>query len=242
MPSSSHARSVNQVEAASVMMLNNPIWHALSHQHEHFSEGGDQARRYFPEISPLAGTVDTSERSYLQLAGMLRTEQVAALFLEEPVSSLPGCDIVHGLPLHQMVWEGGHVTAANPGELLDKNDAPEMLALAEMTKPGPFALRTIELGRYIGIRKSGKLVAMAGERLHLPGHTEVSAVCTHPEHRGHGYASELVVATVNAIMQRGDVPFLHVAGENSSAIRVYEKLGFRTRRILHLAVGKRNSA
>jgi ribosomal protein S18 acetylase RimI-like enzyme len=242
MPISSHARSLDPVRAASSTLLDNPIWHALSHQHEHFSEGSDQARRYFPEISPLAGTVDTSPTSYLQLAGMLRSEQVAGLFLEEPPSALPGCEIVHGLPLHQMVWEGGHVTAANPGELLDKNDAPEMLALAEMTKPGPFAMRTIELGRYTGIRKSGKLVAMAGERLRLPGYTEVSAVCTHPDHRGHGYASDLVVATVETITQRGDVPFLHVAAENSSAIRVYEKLGFRTRRILHLAVVKRKSA
>jgi len=207
MPSSSHARSVDPGRIASSTMLDNPIWYALSHRHAHFCEGDDRARRYFPEVTPLAGTVDLSTESYLKLAGMLRTGQMAGLFLDEPHSYLPGCEIVQALPLNQMVWEGGHVAVAHPPELLDKKDAREMLALAELTKPGPFAMRTIELGKYIGIRKSGKLVAMAGERLQIPGYTEVSAVCTHPEHRGHGYASDLVVAMVETITQRGDIPF-----------------------------------
>jgi predicted GNAT family acetyltransferase len=222
-------------------MLDNPVWHSLSQRHAHFSEGGDRAKRYSPEITVLAATVDSSAESYFKLAEMLRSGQVAGLFLELPAASLPGCDIVHGRPLNQMVWEGGHVASASLGEILDKKDAPEMLALAELTKPGPFAIRTIEMGRYIGIRKSGKLVAMAGERLQMPGYTEVSAVCTHPDHRGNGYASDLVLAMVRTIIQKGDIPFLHVAAENATAVRVYEKLGFRTRRILHLAVVKRGS-
>jgi ribosomal protein S18 acetylase RimI-like enzyme len=222
--------------------LDNPIWHALSQRHARFCEGNDWARRYFPDVTSLAATLDLSAESYLKLAELLPSGQMAGLFLEASASSLPGCEIVRALPLNQMVWEGGHVVAANPGELLDKNDAQEMLALAELTQPGPFAMRTIELGKYIGIRRSGKLVAMAGERMQMPGFTEVSAVCTHPEHRGHGYASGLVVAMVETITQRGEIPFLHVAAENASAIRVYEKLGFRTRRILHLAVVKRKPA
>lgn len=241
MPNPSHAHFVGPVQAASATILDNPVWHALAQRHAHFSQGNGRAKRYSPEITQLAGTVDSSPESYLKLAEMLRSGQTAGLFLEAPASSLPGCDIVRGLPLNQMVWEGGHVVASKPGELLNKKDAPEMLALAELTKPGPFAVRTIEMGKYIGIRKAGKLVAMAGERLQMPGYTEVSAVCTHPEHRGHGYASDLVIAMVETITQKGDVPFLHVAAENATAIRVYEKLGFRTRRILHLAVVKRKS-
>jgi ribosomal protein S18 acetylase RimI-like enzyme len=241
MQSTSHALTVYAVGATSSTVLDNPIWHALSQTHARFSEGNDKARRYFPDVTTLAGTVDSSGESYLKLSEILPSGQMAGLFLESPGASLPGCEIVHGLPLNQMVWEGGHVVAANPGELLDKSDARQMLALAELTKPGPFAFRTIELGRYIGIRKSGKLVAMAGERLRMPGYTEVSAVCTHPEHRGHGYASDLVLAMVETIKQRGDIPFLHVAAENTSAIRIYEKLGFRTRRILQLAGVKRQS-
>lgn len=242
MPNPSHTHFVDPVRIESSTMLDNPVWHALSQRHVRFSEGDGRAKRYLPEVTSLAGTVDSSAESYLELAEMLRSGQMAGLFLEAPSSSLPGCDIVRGLPLNQMVWEGGHVVANNPGELLGKKDAQEMLALAELTKPGPFAIRTIEMGRYIGIRKSGKLVAMAGERLWIPGYTEVSAVCTHPEHRGHGYASDLVVAMVETIIQKGDIPFLHVAAENAAAIRVYEKLGFRARRILHLAVVKRKSA
>jgi ribosomal protein S18 acetylase RimI-like enzyme len=241
LPNSSHVHFGGPIQALSATMLDNPVWHALSQRHAHFSEGGSRAKRYSPEITQLAATVDSSAESYFKLAEMLLSGQMAGLFLESPASSLPGCDIVRALPLNQMVWEGGHVVAANAGEVLDKKDALEMLALAELTKPGPFAIRTIEMGRYIGIRKSGKLVAMAGERLQMPGYTEVSAVCTHPEHRGHGYASDLVTAMAETIIQKGDIPFLHVAAENATAIRVYEKLGFRTRRIVHLAVVKRKS-
>lgn len=242
MSSSNHAHSVDSSRVAPSTVLDNAVWHALSQRHARFCEGNVRARRYFPEITSLAATVDSSAESYLQLAELLRSGQTAGLFLESPVSSVPGCEIVHALPLNQMVWDGGNVVAGNPGELLDKDDAREMLALAALTQPGPFAIRTIELGKYIGIRKSGKLVAMAGERMQMPGYTEVSAVCTHPDHRGHGYASELVPAMVEAITRRGEVPFLHVAAENASAIRVYEKLGFRIRRVLHLAVVKRKSA
>jgi predicted GNAT family acetyltransferase len=104
-----------------------------------------------------------------------------------------------------------------------------MLALVERTKPGPFRARTIELGTYLGIRRDGALVAMAGERLHPPGWTEISAVCTDPAFRGQGLATRLVLAVAAGIRARGDVPFLHAAATNTNAIRLYESLGFRLR-------------
>jgi predicted GNAT family acetyltransferase len=113
-----------------------------------------------------------------------------------------------------------------------------MVALAQLTEPGPFRERTIELGAFFGIFESGRLVAMAGERMHLPHHVEVSAVCTHPDARGRGYARMLITTVIDGIRQRGKIPFLHSFADNYPANRVYESLGFRQRRTFELAVLK----
>lgn len=105
-----------------------------------------------------------------------------------------------------------------------------MLDLVALTQPGPFLPRTVELGRYLGIRHEGRLIAMAGERLRPPGWTEISAVCTHPDHRGRGLAGLLIRAVAAGIRERGDVPFLHAAADNIQAIRLYESMGFVLRR------------
>lgn len=113
---------------------------------------------------------------------------------------------------------------------LGEADAPEMLDLVAWTQPGPFLARTVSLGTYLGFRSEGALVAMAGERMHLPGWTEISAVCTDPAFRGRGLAARLVRAVGAGIRARGEVPFLHTAASNVNAIRLYESLGFRLRR------------
>ncbi len=115
-------------------------------------------------------------------------------------------------------------------------DADEMMALVELTKPGPFSIRTHELGSYLGIRDNGKLVAMVGERMRLDGYTEISAVCAHPDYRGRGYPHALIKALSNTILERGEVPFLHVFSDNQSAIALYEKLGFTFRKTLQLTI------
>ena len=112
-----------------------------------------------------------------------------------------------------------------------------MLALVERTRPGPFLPRTIELGTYLGVRDDGVLVAMAGERLHPPGWTEISAVCTDPAARGRGLATRLVRALVHGIRARGEQPFLHAAADNP-AIGLYESLGFRHRRGVTFAAAR----
>jgi predicted GNAT family acetyltransferase len=116
---------------------------------------------------------------------------------------------------------------------LTQADVPEMLALTELTKPGPFGSRTHEMGDYFGICRTGVLAAMAGERLRMPGYTEISAVCTRPEHLGKGYASALIEMLAKRICIRGEVPFLHVRSTNVRAIQVYERLGFRKRASFH---------
>jgi predicted GNAT family acetyltransferase len=133
---------------------------------------------------------------------------------------------------------GDQVNGADePGLVsLGPGDVQEMLELVSMTNPGPFAARTIELGAYVGIRHNGVLVAMAGERLHFTGWTEISSVCTAPTYRGRGMASLLVSALIAGIRRRSEDPFLHVIATNTAAIRLYERLGFSIRRNLTIAV------
>jgi predicted GNAT family acetyltransferase len=114
-------------------------------------------------------------------------------------------------------------------EKLDDTDADEMRALADLTKPGPFAERTHELGEFFGVRRNGRLIAMTGERMKLSGFAEVSGVCTHPDHRGMGYAAALIARVAQAILYRGETPFLHAFADNQGAIKLYERLGFSTR-------------
>jgi predicted GNAT family acetyltransferase len=133
------------------------------------------------------------------------------------------------LPLHQMVCAEPLESPKLEVIPLSPADVPEMLQLVEATQPGPFAPRTIELGRYVGVRDRGRLVAMAGERLSLEGYTEVSAVCTDPEFRGQGLGEGLVRVIGSGIQRAGRIPFLHVLEANLGAIGLYQKLGFEGR-------------
>ncbi len=221
-------------------LLDNPIWHALSTRQAAFSEGDDFAKRYPVAVAPLAATRDQSAESYDSLAKLLGPGGQAGLTLNALPAFPAGWTVVHALGLAQMVWTNLVAPPVEHGiEDLNISNIQEMLTLAELTKPGPFGKRTPELGSYIGIRNASQMVAMAGERLRLPGYTEISAVCTHPEHRGRGYASSLVAALIRRITRRGETPFLHVATENVNAIHVYEKLDFKTRRIINLAIVRR---
>lgn len=109
---------------------------------------------------------------------------------------------------------------------LTDDDAGEMLALATLTVPGPYAAKTNRLGGFVGIRRDGRLLAMAGERMKPGRHTEVSGVCTHPDHRGRGYAGFLMRLVAARILARGEEPFLHCYASNAGAIALYRRLGF----------------
>jgi predicted GNAT family acetyltransferase len=142
----------------------------------------------------------------------------------------------------QMIYAGGKLPQSSSDFItLTAADAPEMLDLATLTKPGPFAIRTHELGDYIGIRREGKLVAMSGERMRTIGFTEVSAVCTHPDHLGHGYARGLMVEIMQRILARNETPFLHVRAQNNHAIDLYRRLGYIDRHLFQLAILRRNA-
>jgi predicted GNAT family acetyltransferase len=140
-----------------------------------------------------------------------------------------------------MVAVGPMTPGDDPGGIvpLGDADAEEMLALATLTRPGPFQRNTHRMGQFVGVRIDGRLAAMAGERFRFPGHTEVSGVCTHPDFRGRGLAGRLSRHVAVAIAARGDTAFLHAWQTNTAAIRLYERLGFRLRCEVNVAVLER---
>ncbi len=238
--------------------LDNIIWKALTTRQAEFAESFNQARRFMPEVSPLAAFREPTEEGYESLARLVNSHATIGLFLEAPYEPRSGWEFVAGAPMPEMVYEvaggsfspsldAGPRSADRRGPALSRPkgpeivelsaaDSPDMMELTALTKPGPFGKRTHELGTYLGIRHEGKLVAMAGERLKIPGYTEVSAVCTHPEHTGHGYARILIAEVMRRIVSRGETPFLHVRGDNVLAIELYQRLGFSQRVLLHFAV------
>jgi len=220
--------------------LDNVIWQALTTRQAAFAEICDNARRFNRDVTSLCAFDAPSDTGYDALARLVRDRGTAAVFLERPYEGRAGWEFVGGAPLLEMVCENGSGVGAVSSDVklqeLGTTDSTDMMELTSLTKPGPFGTRTHELGYYVGIRNKGKLVAMAGERLKVPGYTEVSAVCTHPNHLGKGYAQVLTSEVMRRIRERGEKPFLHVRTANTRAVQIYEKLGFRTRVELHYAI------
>ena len=221
--------------------LDNVIWQALTTRQECFAQGCGAARTFIADVGPLSAFEDGEAAGYRSLASLLGGKEIGAVFLNAPYEPREGWEYLAGAPLVQMVHENGGNAIARSTQRIDlvelgSSDSPEMIALTKLTHPGPFGPRTHELGTYLGIRDEGKLVAMAGERLKVAGYTEVSAVCTHPDFLGQGYAAALMSEIMRCIRKRGETPFLHVRQDNARAIALYERLGFRTRWSGHFAV------
>jgi predicted GNAT family acetyltransferase len=222
---------------AQVHLLDNPIWYALSTEQAHLAQGNSLAKRFPREVAAFAALSEQSPAAYQALAEILAGD-IAALALDARLVPPAGWATQLNEEIYQMVMEAPMPPPPKqPFRELTQDDVPAMLALTKLTEPGPFFRRTIELGSYIGIFDAGSLVAMAGERMHLSGFTEVSAVCTHPDFTGRGYGGALMSAVMAGIISRGETPFLHVRIGNP-AIGLYQKLGFKVRAQLHLAVIK----
>jgi ribosomal protein S18 acetylase RimI-like enzyme len=209
--------------------LDNPVWHALTGPHKTVAEGSSRALRYLAEVAPFAALPDERTAEAWDEMRELVGGGGAAIVVDGGTERPDGWTELFRLPLLQMLGEG---VASGPDDGFDElgpADADEMIALVGRTNPGPFASRTVELGDYLGLREGGVLVAMAGTRMRVPGFTEISAVCTEASHRGSGLGTRLVLALVGRIRARGDVPFLHVAAENTTAISLYRTLGFAVR-------------
>lgn len=218
-------------------VLDNVIWHALDTRHRPLRRGTELAARYLSEVSRFAALARPEAEAFAGLATLVAPGETVAFFTAEPLDPPGEWQIARSRTLEQMVCERLVGEGAALTLPLATADIPEMLALAAATEPGPFSAGTIAMGRYYGVRMAGdgRLVAMAGERLRLTGFTEISAVCTDPSFRGHGYARALVAGIAAQALAEGAIPFLHVKTENG-AKALYERLGFRVRRVLYLTV------
>ena len=229
---------------ASSSLLDRVVWSALTTRQQHFVKGGPLARRFDPAVSPFAATKDNSEAALEALARLIAAGDDHVYLLQADEIALPGTLVTDvtakGVLMTEMRPEPGQ-TDTSAIIRLDDKDIPDMVALADLTKPGPFTARTPELGSFWGVRLEGRLAAMAGTRLNLTGHTELSGICCHPDFRGRGLASALSRHVAAQIRAQGDTPFLHAYADNHGAITLYRKLGFEIWREVNVAVVRRAS-
>jgi ribosomal protein S18 acetylase RimI-like enzyme len=213
-------------------VLDNPARASLLGPHAHLAIHEGSVVRYPPDVAPFIGMPDDpGPAAWADLSALVGPGGLASVSGLAPDAPTPdGWEVVRDGTGVQLVDDGVQGRVDDGAVVLGPDDVPEMLDLVARTRPGPFAPRTVELGTYLGLRHGGALVAMAGERLHPPGWTEISAVCTDPTWRGRGCATRLVRTLVAGIHARGETPLLHAIATNTPAIRLYESLGFRLRR------------
>lgn len=221
-------------------VLDRPVWAALTSTHAHLAEGDERARRYRAGTAAFLAARDDDAKSLAALEALVQPGERLFMLQAGTIALPPGLVAAVQARAVQMVAER---TMAAHGATriteLGATDIEDMLALAELTKPGPFTRGALALGRFWGVRIDGRLAAMAGERMRQTGFTEISGVCTHPDFRGWGLARLLSVAVVAEAQKRGDTPYLHAYASNAPALRLYESIGFRLRCEMSVAVVER---
>jgi ribosomal protein S18 acetylase RimI-like enzyme len=221
-------------------ILDRPIWSALDTAHASLAEGGERARRYPPSIVPFAAAADHTPESLEALENLPIADETMLLVEAGSIAIPRGLDVVSEAAAVQMIAERPRERIADARiQPLDQSDAEEMLALASLTKPGPFTLRAQSLGGFWGIKAEGRLIAMAGQRLRQTGFTELSGLCTHPEFQGRGLGTLLFRFVAGEIASQGETAYLHAYAANTAAISLYNSLGFELRTEMNLRMVKR---
>lgn len=219
-------------------VLDNPAWNALISGNRNLSCGNDRARYFSKDVSPFAGLIESSPENFQVLYEIIPFDGPVG-FITPQQMDIPGkWKVSRFIRTLQMVYDDHPGLPETELELapLTGEHVPDMLALTKLTNPGPFAAGTIAFGHYYGVFDRDKLVAMAGQRLHIFNYAEISAVCTHPDYAGRGYARQLLLFQVHRIIATGGIPFLHVRYDNERAISVYKKLGFSTRKEIYFYI------
>jgi ribosomal protein S18 acetylase RimI-like enzyme len=237
-------------ERSAVEQLDNPVWWALAGTQRDLGVRLPRAGRYHPDIAPYGGLAPGATRSCWEELAELIGPQGTVVLTGDNGQIPAGWTVVREIAAVQMLGDRLHQSSARSRRdisartgrrrdtvvPLGADEVADMLALVAEARPGPFLSRTVEFGGYLGIRRRGRLIAMAGERIGLTGFSEISAVATHPDHRRQGLAGALIEAVAEAIMGRDLVPFLHASADNTDAIRLYESLGFSRRRTVSFVI------
>ena len=212
-------------------LLDNVVWHTLTGRHAKFASGSGAVRRYARGFSPIVGFEDPARPDFEALAALCDPGED---FYCDGWSGEPPADwhVAADSTMFKMVWEESEPAEDDAPDAIPLGDdyRDQAVALAELTRPGPFGPRTVELGDYFGFVIDGRLVAMAGERMHAQQLREISGVCTHPDFQGRGFARRLMRKLVRRQLLRGETPFLHVMRDNEGARGLYERMGFRAHR------------
>jgi predicted GNAT family acetyltransferase len=210
--------------------LDNPIWNALNSGNKSIAKGSEKAKYFSKDVSPFVAVAEPTDSNFEELYNLLPAGYVLFPSLVERIIPQPW-KTVGLVRIFQMVCETPARGVDKNVSILNLNDEhiPQMLALTKLTNPGPFAERTIEFGHYRGIFDGDKLIAMAGQRMNPEPYAEISAVCTHPDYLGNGYAAKLLLYHLERIKAQGGIPYLNVITENARAIALYKSLGFITR-------------
>ena len=226
-----------------VHALDRIVWESLRTYHAPLSEGNALARRFVRDVNVFASARDDSKAALAALSELVQPgEQVFVAQVPQIVIPPELTEVKSALGVQMLATRVPDAAPKADITILTDADAPEMVALARLTEPGPFLERTNRMGRFIGIRVNGRLAAMAGERMRIPGYTELSGVCTHPDLRGRGYARRLSTVVVSDIIARGERAFLHAWKSNHTAIALYEQLGFEVRTDVNISVLTREIA
>lgn len=216
--------------------LDRPIWTALYTRHAALAEGNELAKRYPASVSPFAATGDDEAESLQALEAITSPGEKMLLVMADEIAVPPGFVTEMTADVVQMIADRAFERGADERiEPLDESDAEEMLALATLTKPGPFSLKALSFGRFWGVKVDGRLIAMAGERMKQPGYTELSGLCTHPDFQGRGLGRLMLTYVAGEICAQGEQPYLHAYAANTKAIALYEAIGFRLRSKMNLA-------
>jgi len=200
--------------------------------------GNDRVKFFPEEVGPFGGLKNYDAQSFRELFDLIPPQRIVVIPFNQPLKIPAYWKVIDTVKALQMIFNNPTPAPGdNPGIVpLEKEHVPQMIALTQLTHPGPFFKRTIEFGNYKGIFNSGELIAMAGQRMHANEYIEISAVCTHPDHTGKGYARMLVYDQVHKIMAEGNIPFLHVRADNEHAIKLYKHLGFSVRNEMNIYV------
>jgi predicted GNAT family acetyltransferase len=224
-------------------VLDNPGWNALISGNSNLANGNDEVKYFAKDVSPFVGFKHSTHQSFQTLFDIVPHNGPLGFITPVETEIPQQWEVLQAIKSYQMVFDEAIEPAGVTAELkpLTTEHVPQMLALTKLTNPGPFAEKTIDFGHYQGIFDGDKLVAMAGQRLNIFNYAEISAVCTHPDYLGRGYARQLLLHHVHRIRAASNIPFLHVRHDNHRAVKVYEGLGFVARRYIWFYILRKNN-